>query len=64
MVEDRIAAAPVGRWTLANGQIARDGEPLLVLVRACWGDDAMPAAELSALERRIVELLNAAEAES
>lgn len=46
-------------YTLDHGNIARDGSPLLTLVRARWGDDAPPAADLDALSQRIVALLNA-----
>lgn len=50
------------RWTLDHGQIRRDGEPILTLVRSVWGDGE-PAAEIDALSRRIVSLLNAAESQ-
>jgi len=49
-------AAP--RWTLDHGAITRDGVRMLTLIRARWGDDSPPAAELDALSRRIVSLLN------
>ncbi len=46
-------------YTLDHGVIARDGVPMLTMVRARWGDDAPPAAELDALSERILALLNA-----
>lgn len=47
------------RWTLENGQLRRDGEALLTMGRAQWGDGATPAATLDALKLRIIALLNA-----
>lgn len=43
-----------------GGQLTVDGQPMLTLVRAAWGDDAPPAATLAAITDAIPTALNAA----
>lgn len=45
-------------FTLTHGVIARDGVPMLTLIRARWGDGAPAESDLDNLSARIVELLN------
>jgi hypothetical protein len=50
---------PLPIYTLEHGQIRRNGEPIVTLVRAVWGDGAPSWAEINAFEAQVVDALNA-----
>lgn len=44
--------------TIENGDVFKDGRPMLCLVRKVWGDGAPTHAELDAVQRELAAVLN------